>query len=364
MFCSLPVVAHLIRPHCERSRHKILDRIIRSLRLLASGNRIQARPLSGFEQSRQPWISKCLSSLATLLIAYAVLMGNVAAQSVEAPFSNPVATFERLFEEDLAEDRAALDKVAVSFEDEQKLGDELVQSALASLKEADIKVETTGRDVEYLQSLVDTLRPYMRNKTRYKTIRVIFAESRRVDARSYPGGTLIFFEGLLDVVDNEAALAGIVGHELSHLDRGHQLLPIKRMKLMEKSLSSRDLAQFFSSQSAITRLWARPFRPEDERDADHDGVAWSFAAGYDPREMARLFQALEKKSSAGKMNDVPWATFFRSHPYNAERKAAIMKQFQMLNQSPSKHPHLYIGRENLLARRSRQQMEQQNAQPK
>ena len=38
-----------------------------------------------------------------------------------------------------------------------------------------------------------------------------------------PGGTLIFFRGILDFAGSEAALVGVIGHELSHLDHGHQL---------------------------------------------------------------------------------------------------------------------------------------------
>lgn len=286
------------------------------------------------------------------------------AQSTPFPFSDSSTILERMFGEDSEEDRIALENVSVSLEEERVLGDEVVKTALASLDDAGISVETTGKDVDYLSSLVATLKPHMRHKSRYKTIRVMLAKSPKVDARSYPGGTLIFFEGLLDAVDNEAALVGIVGHELSHVDRGHQLLPIKRMKLIKKSFGSQDLTQFLSGQSTMTKLWARPFRPEDERDADRDGVAWSYAAGYDPRELAKLFQKLEKKSSQpAKGGDAPWATFFRSHPYHHERQEAVLKQFQSLRPKKSKVP-LSVWRENLINRTSRLQLEKTAAEPK
>ena len=108
-----------------------------------------------------------------------------------------------------------------------------------------------------------------------------------------------------------------------------------------------------SSQSNMAKLWARPFRPEDERDADRDGVAWSYAAGYDPRELAKLFQKKAGKTSVA--DDLPWATFFRSHPYDQERQEAILKQFKQLHpKQPPKEP-LFIGRENLINRFSQKQ---------
>jgi predicted Zn-dependent protease len=261
--------------------------------------------------------------------------------------------FEQAFGEDSETDRKALEKIDVTFEEEQQLGRQILQSGLASFKESGIKVESSGRDVEYLKSLVAVLHPLMKNAKRYDSIQVMVARSPRIDARSCPGGTLIFFDGLLDAAGSEAALVGIVGHELSHLDRGHQLLPIRRMKLMEKSFTTPQNMQFLQSGPGLTKLWARQFRPEDERDADRDGVAWAHAAGYDPRELARLFQKKGAKSPSA--DGMPWATFFRSHPLDQERQQAVLKQSAQLIKDNPKQPTLFIGRENLKSRLSRQQ---------
>lgn len=289
-----------------------------------------------------------------LLMSLGLMPGRVAAQPFKLPFTDPSKFFEQAFGEDSEADRRELEKIEVSAVEERRLGKQVLQSGLQSLKEAGITVDSKGRDVDYLQSLVATLRPYMRNKDRYDGIQVLVARSPRIDARSCPGGTLIFFEGLLDAAGSEAALVGIVAHELSHLDHGHQLLPIRRMKLMEKSFSSpQNLSQFMQSGPGITKLWARPFRPEDERDADRDGVAWSYAAGYDPREMAKLFQKKGKKAPSA--DGMPWETFFRSHPYDQDRHQAILKQFARLQKDQPSSKTLFVGRENLANRFSRQQ---------
>jgi predicted Zn-dependent protease len=296
------------------------------------------------------------SRYAEVFALIALLMGlvaNLSAQENKLPFADPSKMFDQMFGEDSEADRKALEKIEVSVAEEQQLGKQILQSGLASMKEAGISVVSKGRDVEYLESLVATLQPSMRNKDRYKSIKVLVARSPKIDARSCPGGTLIFFEGLLDAADSEAALAVIVGHELSHLDRGHQLFPIKRMKLMEKTFSSpQEMSRFMQFGQGMTKLWARPFRPEDERDADHDGVAWAYAAGYDPREMTKLFQ--KKGAKAPNAEGMPWATFFRSHPYNQERQQATMKQYEAL-QKENPQADLFIGRENLANRFSRKQ---------
>lgn len=260
--------------------------------------------------------------------------------------------FEEMFGESTAEELDALKKIVISIDDERKLGEEILRSGLSSLKDANIQVEDRGRDVEYVQSLVGVIKPHMRNAERYPSITVLIVRSPRVDARSIPGGTLVFYEGILDKAGSEAALAAIVGHELSHLDHGHQLMTLRRQKLAESV--NRKMNQGIPSAQFMARLWARPFRPEDEREADRDGVAWSHAAGYDPKEMAKLFQS--KTGDGVGSGEMPWLSYFRTHPHDAERKIAILKQVSQLQRSKSqKKKDLFIGRENLIQRVSRSQ---------
>ena len=71
----------------------------------------------------------------------------------------------------------------------------------------------------------------------------------------------------------------------------------------------------------------RPFRADYEREADLDGARWSYQAGYDCREMARLFLQHEQRKAA---RDRAIPEFFRSHPTGADRHQAIMKEYERL----------------------------------
>jgi predicted Zn-dependent protease len=145
-------------------------------------------------------------------------------------------------------------------------------------------------------------------------------------------------------------LVGIVGHELSHLDRGHQLARVRRMKLAERTFSSGDRSlspeEFFAAGTTVLRAWTRPFQPEDEVEADRDGATWAYRTGYDPREMARLFENLQRRQAADR---IPLPDFLRSHPLPLDRHGAIMGLYQELQrEQPSQD--LYVGRENLRRR--------------
>ena len=110
---------------------------------------------------------------------------------------------------------------------------------------------------------------------------------------------------------------------------------------------------FFAAGRALMGLWARPFRPEDEAQADHDGAVWAYRAGYDPRELAQLFQRLAR-SRRGKTADVPG--FLLTHPRNDDRRRAILAVYRELSRTEPQ-ARLYVGRENLRRRVTKAQRE-------
>jgi predicted Zn-dependent protease len=300
-------------------------------------------------------------------ILFAVCAIPAGAQTKEQPDSFPFFPrgftgsaeefFEQMFGKPTPEESRELETVKIPFRDEREFGQPQVAAFLAQLKDQGLRAVHKGKDVEYLQKLVAAIHPLMKNARRYDKFTIYVVDSPRVDARTFPGGTLFFFKGLLSFAENEAALVGIVGHELSHLDRGHLLVPLKRGKLMERKLADGtagfDPQKFFSSGTSMMRLMGRPFRPEDEAEADRDGAAWAYRAGYDPRETAALFARLHQRDKDPK---IPFASFFRTHPYSDDRSEAILKQYEELQAADPKEK-LYRGAENLARRIPRSQQE-------
>lgn len=262
-------------------------------------------------------------------------------------FSNPEKMFEQMFGKGSPEEEKLLENIKISVKEEKEFGQGLIESFQADLKRQKLTLLKKGPEVEYLKKLVDTIRPFMKNAERYPKLTVYVVDSPLTDARSCPGGSLFFFKGLLKTAETEAALVGIIGHELSHLDHGHQLLPLKRSRMMQQmpfaNGSGFDPQKFFSSGTTMMRMMGRPFRPEDEAVADRDGAAWAHRAGYDPREMAKLFARLHEKNNDQK---VPFGNFFRTHPYNEDRFDAIMDQYAEL-QKKKPNKKLYRGEKNL-----------------
>jgi predicted Zn-dependent protease len=302
----------------------------------------------------------CLPSAALLISVLGIGCCPAISLAAQPPGKPPAqappdltAMLDRFFGMDSQQEEKALAAIKISPKEEEELGRTATRAYLDFLKEQKIRVVARGKEVDYLRRLVETIRPSMAEADRYRRITVYLAESRYCEARSLPGGTLVFFRGLLESAETEAALVGVIGHELSHLDHKHTLVHLRRMKLMQQSFSAGAEGfspdRLFTASGIMARLWSRPFRPEDERTADLDGARWAYQAGYDPREMVRVIAKIGEREKKQRIATPP---MFGSHPPSAERSKAVLDLYAELQKAKPKD-HLYIGRENLRRRVTR-----------
>jgi predicted Zn-dependent protease len=241
--------------------------------------------------------------------------------------------------------------IRISPAEEARFGQQIVEQFFTTLRQQGIQVSQKGRDASYLQALVAELRRHMQNADRYRSIKVWVADSDEPDARSVPGGWVIISRGLLEFAESEAAVAGVLAHELSHIDRGHQLELLRRLKLAQQTITSGNFQPdaWFQTGKLLASQFARPFRPEQETEADADAVNWLVASRYDPTELARLFQQMQGRDQPP--NSLP--SFLRTHPSPADREGAVRRQMlQLIGGNPDP---LYRGRENLRRRVPRHQ---------
>lgn len=127
---------------------------------------------------------------------------------VEPPWADPEAMFEAMFGEEGEVDAKTLAEIEVFPREERQIGKQAVEAYLNRLQAQGLRVVRRGEDVEYLRSLVDKLHPLMSQRERYPEIEIALVLPDRCDARCFPGGYLVFFRGMLDLPENEAALIG------------------------------------------------------------------------------------------------------------------------------------------------------------
>lgn len=119
------------------------------------------------------------------------------------------------------------------------------------------------------------------------------------NAFATPGGYIFVTKGLIDRVD-EAELAGILAHEITHVTEKHHLKAIRakaRAGLVTSAITSQlnsNLGGAISGQLlALGRnLYSSGLDQDDEFDADRNGVALAARAGFDPYGLVSVLQQL------------------------------------------------------------------------
>ena len=155
-----------------------------------------------------------------------------------------------------------------------------------------------------------------------------------INAFALPGGPMFINTGLLKTVDNEAELAGVMGHEMSHVILRHGTNQASKAELIELpvalaggsnggSLMAR-LAQLGIGLGANSVLLK--FSRTAESQADLMGSHLMAEAGYNPMELARFFEELEAKTGKGGVQ------FLSDHPNPENREHAIEDEADKLPQ--------------------------------
>jgi predicted Zn-dependent protease len=153
-----------------------------------------------------------------------------------------------------------------------------------------------------------------------------------INAFALPGGPMFINTGLLRAVDNEAQLAGVMGHEMSHVILRHgtnqasksQLIALPAIlgsQLTGNSMMGK-LAQLGIGLGANSVLLK--FSRTAESQADLMGSHLMAESGYDPTEMARFFEKLNAEGGQRAPQ------FLSDHPNPDNREKAIQEEAQRL----------------------------------
>lgn len=156
----------------------------------------------------------------------------------------------------------------------------------------------------------------------------------QVNAFALPGGPMFIYSGLLKIVDKEGELAGVMAHEMAHVILRHGTHEASKQQFI--SLPAALAGQIAGSGSSMLGRLAQlgiglgansvilKFSRSAESEADALGARMMAEAGYDPIEMAHLFQKLE--SSGGSRG----LEFLSDHPSPGNRIKAIEEEIKHL----------------------------------
>lgn len=150
-----------------------------------------------------------------------------------------------------------------------------------------------------------------------------------INAFAAPGGYVYVTRGLLAAVNDEAELAGILGHEIGHVTARHSAQQYSSMMLANLGLNLGQtlLGSYGDLLSPILETGAGllflKFSRDDEREADALGVEYATRAGYDAGRMADFFITLQRQPGTGGSQPERLPEFFSTHPNPVNREATV-----------------------------------------
>jgi predicted Zn-dependent protease len=156
-------------------------------------------------------------------------------------------------------------------------------------------------------------------------------DNKEVNAWCMPGGKVVVYTGLLPITQNEAALAVVIGHEITHAVAQHGSERMSQALLQQMGGAALQVAlankpaetqNLFLTAYGIgsTVGGTLPFSRKEETEADKYGLYFSAMAGYNPQEAIPLWERMEK---AGGGQNPP--EFLSTHPSEGKRIDELKK---------------------------------------
>ena len=142
-----------------------------------------------------------------------------------------------------------------------------------------------------------------------------------VNAFATPGGYIFVTSGLFKIMRNEAELAGVLAHEISHVTAYHHVEAIQDQAAFKlaggiaqvASKDDDDLVEY--AMNATQELYTKGLDKDDEYEADRMGVVLAARAGYDPFGLPACLHTMDAISA----EDSRIALLFKTHPLPADR---------------------------------------------
>jgi len=208
------------------------------------------------------------------------------------------------------------------------------------LSSSKVETNSSNRDAEMVSRVGDRIRraveSYYASKGLSKDLEGYHWEYHLVDNKEanawcMPGGKIVVYTGLLPYTQNEAALAVVLGHEVTHAifqhgnERMSQALGAEAVNLglqvamANKPAETRNV--FLSAYGAGAQVGVLlPFSRKHEYEADHYGLIWAAMAGYNPQEAIPLWERIEKAAGGNRPPE-----FLSTHPSEGNRIDQLKK---------------------------------------
>jgi beta-barrel assembly-enhancing protease len=162
----------------------------------------------------------------------------------------------------------------------------------------------------------------------------VLADPNTVNAFALPGGPVFITRALLDRLENEAQVAGVLGHEIGHVIARHASEHIAKSNLANSVVGAVAVAgsdEYGRGQQAammaafVAQMAQLRYGRNDELESDKYGVRIMSETGYDPRAMLGVMKILQEASGGSRQTE-----FMSTHPDPGNRLQKIEETIREL----------------------------------
>lgn len=169
-------------------------------------------------------------------------------------------------------------------------------------------------------------------RTPYRFSFHVLRDRETVNAFALPGGPIFITRGLLERFENEAQLAGVLGHEISHVIARHSAEHIAKSQFAQGLINAAGTAGSDGSDrgqgaaqvaAVVAEMVQLKYGRSDEYQADTLGVRLLSETGFDPRALLSVMRILAESGPTGRTPE-----FLSSHPDPGNREGLIQRAIE------------------------------------
>lgn len=162
----------------------------------------------------------------------------------------------------------------------------------------------------------------------------VLKDDKQVNAFALPGGFVYVYTGLLNKVQSDDELAGVLAHEITHATHHHTMQLLKKQRpwdlatmgvLLAGVLTGKDVTGLAQGVNILQTAKLNGYTIDLEKDADAGGMELMLKSKYNPVGMLTFMERLAREEAHSGSSAVEWG-IFRTHPYSADRAAALRKR--------------------------------------
>jgi predicted Zn-dependent protease len=155
--------------------------------------------------------------------------------------------------------------------------------------------------------------------------RFTILDTDEVNAFAVPGGYVYVTKGLMKQIGSDDELAGVVAHELAHINKKHSLRQAEKagvMALVIALMGVKDETEKYQKAAAVAAFFASmKFSRDDEYQADRSAVEYTMKAGYRPEGLITFFEKINRDNGLTKVTK-----YFSTHPPTNDRIKKVKEE--------------------------------------